>query len=141
MALDHHDYAIDDYNRLLVIDDKEAKYYFLKGKAYLELNAIETAKEDFNEVIALTDSTHIESLIYLGEIEYNKSNYLAAIPYYTQAIKMDSTNQEVYLNRRKAYSDWGDDDLACADLIKASKLGPLEYGLSQQLRYCESKTP
>ena len=79
----------------LRIDAGNIDVIFDFGLFLLEAGDIESAKEKFNRVLELRPDFPA-ALFYLGEIAFNKSDYIQAVELYEQAIAKDATFGPAY---------------------------------------------
>ena len=78
---------------------EEAKTNFLMvGKEYLYNEEYDKAKDAFNRAIEI-DKNYGEAYFYLGRIEWNLSNYAAAITEFDKAVNLGFVDYSVYNDR------------------------------------------
>ena len=113
--------AIEDYDKAIRINPKDAVAYFNRGNAYHSLNKKKRAIEDFYQAIHLNpqfaEAYHNRGTIYrdLGQFEQ-------AIEDYDQAIHLNPRDTVAYYNRGNTYKLRGKKAEAIADFEKVITL-------------------
>jgi len=130
-----HTQAIDEYQQAIKIAPKEADLYEGLGWEYRQTGQIDLAVKAFQQQLALTPGNPI-AMYNLASAEVDGGQTAPAIPLLEQVVKLYGrpTVADYYLGR--AYAAAGKNDLAVAELQKATTLsGETErrawYGLGQ----------
>ncbi len=159
-AVHDYDSALDDINRAIEMDNKNALAYFTRANVLVHLleneqlsgtesSTVATEKEQLN-----TDVNRMKSLMIINDYNkaielqanftfahYNKANYLAklkeykqAIASYSEAIEYDSNFAEAYYGRALSYIFLNNENAAKLDLSKSGELGVYKaYNLLNRL--------
>jgi tetratricopeptide (TPR) repeat protein len=100
---DGHPYeAIQDYNQAILIDPEYYEAYFNRAYANEEIGRLQKALEDVNFLQAIyPDSAYIP--FYKGIIYTNERSYEAGIRSFQDAIALDGSNIEAYVNLATLY--------------------------------------
>lgn len=130
-----HTQAIDEYQQAIRIAPKEADLYEGLGWEYRQTGQVDLAEKAFQQQLALTPGNPI-AMYNLASAEVDSGQATAAIPLLEKVVQLYGmpTVADYYLGR--AYAAAGKNDLAVAELQKATTLsGETErrawYGLSQ----------
>ena len=88
---------------------------------------VHTIESQFSDSIALINEKNeclkdSRDAYNAGLLLLEDENYSDAVYYFTNAITIDSTFSDAYLNRAKCY-EGSDDELAISDYLKSSNLG------------------
>ena len=95
--------SIDDCNRLMQLDDKNAGAYYVRGCAYEKLEMIDASIEDFTTVLEI-DPNHINAAYARGACENKRGNFAKAIEDYNMALAIDKERtMSPTLNRRQVF--------------------------------------
>ncbi|MGM0611943.1 MAG: tetratricopeptide repeat protein [Bacteroidota bacterium] len=114
--------------------EEKAKESFRQGLKHLENNQYDAALSKINEAIEYKDDDP-RFFFYRGNIYLNKKNYPKAIQEYEQAIKIDSTYADAWLNKGNAiFYKTGNKDTACPYWLKAHKHG--QKNLINKIKSC-----
>lgn len=142
---EQYDEALNAFNKMIQIDSdsveayegranvyymqgrmEEAKTNFLMvGKKYLYNEEYDKAKDAFNRAIEI-DKNYGEAYFYLGRIEWNLSNYAAAITEFDKAVNLGFVDYSVYNDRGYAKYLLKKYEEAIEDFDKAIKTNPTE---------------
>jgi len=121
--LDQYRKLLDEQNRAIEKNSKDAKAFYEKGKVYVDLGEYENAKGSFGVAITIDP---IWSDVYLGrgDAYYYNGEYDKAIEDYSKAIVIGSNSSEVYSSRGMAYAKSGENIKAIEDCSKAIAIDP-----------------
>lgn len=121
---------VEEYKKIIEKQDtsikerpNDAKLFYERGIANLDLKEYDMAIADFDIAIAL-DPDYKEAYLARGDAYYKKKEYDLAIQDYTKAIELDPKYAWAYNNRGAAYYYKGEYDLAIKDYNKAIELNP-----------------
>ncbi|KPK00558.1 MAG: hypothetical protein AMJ60_00835 [Desulfobacterales bacterium SG8_35] len=147
-----HDQAIKDFTAAVVLNPMFSDAYLNRGRAYSEKGMPEEAMNDFNQAIK-ADSDHAfdfvdraapaiqideesaankeesAKFIQMGLADLNSEKYEAAVENFTQAINLEASEAEGYINRGRAYIKLAKPDEAMADFKQAVLFDPLNASL------------
>jgi len=121
------DSAIYYYNKAIEMDPEASDGYFRRALVKEKLDQFDDANEDYLKAIELNPQP-----VYYSNLGLNKSikGYNEeAIEYFNEAIKLDSSYMQAFMNRAIAYHYMGNMENACDDANKAYELG---FGLAKQ---------
>ena len=113
------DAAINDFNKVISLDKKNASAYAGLGNSYAQKGNPDKAIEYYNKAISLDDKN---SFAYagLGSSYAQKGNPDKAIEYYNKAISLNSKNPFTYYSLGSLYSSLNrkDDALKMLKILK-----------------------
>ncbi len=146
IMMDYHG-AFEDLNKAIVLDSTIAGAFYYRGQIKIKLNDHEGARLDFIEInkidpkywsyivqkakIGFTSKNHDEAiesyniaLAYFewGNAKFKINDFIGAIEDFTQAIEIDNSDFNYYLNRSKAYEKIGALEKAANDMLIYDKL-------------------
>ncbi len=127
--------AIEDYNIVLEIDNKNENAYTYRGAAKIETNDNSGAVADLDEAIKINKKSHI-AYNFRGVAKSGLKSYQAAIEDLDYSIKLKFDYASAYVNRAAAKFTVKDKKGACDDLNKAEQLGS-EYAIKLIQQYCK----
>jgi tetratricopeptide (TPR) repeat protein len=87
-----------------------------------ELGDFEAASKDFKQALSIKHNYTL-ALVNLAASEFKLANYNVCVDISSQAIKLDPSLANAYLNRGNAKEMLRDDLGACIDWTKAAELG------------------
>jgi tetratricopeptide (TPR) repeat protein len=143
------DQAIKDFSSAIVLNPMFSDAFLNRGRAYSEKSMPEEAMNDFNQAIkadsdhanmpfvdraapaiqedeeSLADKDAAESLNQQGLANMEKELYDEAIKNFSQAIDMQTTFADAYINRGKIYTLQNNLNKALADFNQAVMFDPL----------------
>ena len=117
------DDIIDECNRIIQINPKEANAYFYKGQAYFFQKKYKQAIQEINVALKLNPELFYVDA-FIGQAYYSLGNYELAIKYLSREIEKESNVAGVYFLRAKAYEKLNKKSNAIADFKKAKELDP-----------------
>ena len=106
------------FTEAIRLDPKFAKAYYKRGNCYGDKGEYDKAIADFTEVIRL-DPVYKNRAISYGTKD---DKAIAAIVVFTEAIRLNPTNPELYKNRAIAYRKIGDTAKSASDEKKTREL-------------------
>ncbi|MDY7000159.1 MAG: tetratricopeptide repeat protein [Thermodesulfobacteriota bacterium] len=118
-----HDEAKKDYAKAIELEPKEARSYYLYGRACGFTGEYDTAIEYLTKSIEL-DPKNIENYHFRAKVWHQKGEHDRAIEDHTKAIELNPEGVESYYFRGRAWSDKGEYDRAIGDFNKAVELSP-----------------
>jgi len=118
----NYDEALVCYDRALSLRPSKASSYSNRGSAYVKLNRLREAFNDFSTAIKL-DSSLSDPYEGIGECYCKGGQYAYAITYLNKAISRDRENFESYYYRGCAYQKLGQTQAAAKDFAEAKRLG------------------
>ena len=118
--------AIKYYDQYLRVKPDHIKSIYNRGRAYEELDLIELARNDFEQVLEL-DPKNVQAHLSLGGYFYNKQDFTSASDYYERAIKNNKDNFQSHFLKARSDHKMGLKDQAMKGYDTAIKLNP-EYG-------------
>src|SRR5690606_27076265 len=135
--LEDHEGAMYDYTIALKIDSMNTEADFIRGYSEGMLGASVDAMDDCTKEIVLepddVDAYFIRGDTYRILKEFNKS-----LNDYNSVLKLDSLNGKAYFKRGMAELELKKNKDACADLVKAGKLGYVD-AYEQIQKHCVKK--
>jgi len=116
--------ALDDAEKAIKINPKNATGYNKRGRIYVYLGDKEKAFNDFNRAIEL-DKNYVEAYVNRGNMYLKKEEYQKAINDCTKAIEISPDDDiSPYFNRGLAYKNIGENAKALDDYNKVIELAP-----------------
>jgi tetratricopeptide (TPR) repeat protein len=143
------DQAIKDFSSAIVLNPMFSDAFLNRGRAYSEKGMPEEAMNDFNQAIkadsdhadmpfidraapavqedgaSQADRSKAEELNKQGVANMEKGLYDEAIKNFTQAIDLQTTHDEAYINRGRIYTQQNNLDKALTDFNQAVMFNPL----------------
>jgi tetratricopeptide (TPR) repeat protein len=123
MMKEKYSQAIEDENKSLGLDKKNAKALFVRGASKFELNDAEGAEKDL-ELSVESEKDNAMAYNYLAATKFVKQDYKAAADLYTQVIKLDSAFPDAFSNRGMMRHNLNDFQGAIGDYTMALKKNP-----------------
>ena len=80
-----YDRAIDEINRIIEKDPKQADYVFIRGRIHFDRKNYDTAKQDFLKAYEL-DSSSYDARFYVGRTAYEQGDIKTAINIYREVL-------------------------------------------------------
>lgn len=114
-----------DYTYLIVHRKASATDYTNRGRTYMRIGNLHSAKADFEKAVAI-DAKCAYGLAGLGNIYMQKGQYDKAIDFYSRAIKSEPSVSIFYNARGLAFKARGDAHLAEADFQMTSIKSAIE---------------
>lgn len=127
------DGAIEYFNKVISLDDKNPYPYEGLGHAYSEKGDIDRAMEYFNKSISLGNKNSY-AYVGLGCIFSRKSDFKKAIGCFNKAISLDDKNPHAYFELGVAYSLLKDQDYTSEKSKILKKLEGLDKDLAVRLK-------
>ena len=121
----HYDDAVEDYNKAIQLNSKDATVYNNRGNANFFLGNYDSAIADYDEAIKLNPE-YADAYYNLGIAKARLGDYNAAVADYNEAIRLKPKYAATYSNRGVAKANLGNYNAAVADFSEAIKLNP-EY--------------
>jgi tetratricopeptide (TPR) repeat protein len=116
--------AISYYKNALEITPNNKILNYNLGKLYQDLGQLESAKEQYQNLIAI-DPNSYPAYNNLGYIAfYYEDNYEEAVRYYSKAIEINPSYDQAWCNRALAYEYLDDYDKAREDYLQCLKINP-----------------
>jgi tetratricopeptide (TPR) repeat protein len=115
--------AIEDENKALDLDGRNAKALFVRGASKFELSDPEGAEKDL-EISVASEHDNPMAYNYLAATKFVKQDYKAAADLYTQVIKLDSAFPDAFSNRGMMRHNLNDFQGAISDYTMALKKNP-----------------
>jgi Flp pilus assembly protein TadD len=114
---------IRDYTKAIEANPKDAKAYFIRGKAHSERGQCDQAIADFTKAIEINPGD-AQTYINRGYTYIDKKQYDRAISDYTKALEINPRDAKTCINRGLAYGLKGQHDQAIADFTRAIEIDP-----------------
>ena len=113
--------AIEDYSQAIRLMPESSDYFHRRANVYARHGQVDLALADYAEAIRLNEV----SAIYVdrGRFHGNLSKKQKALDDFTEAIRLDASNEEAYAMRAVWNAIIGNDTAAQRDLEKAVKHG------------------
>jgi tetratricopeptide (TPR) repeat protein len=116
--------ALQYYNTALRLSPKSTEALYNRGLAYQNMGELAKAKEDYKLILSI-DRNFADAHYNLGYIALVfEKDYPAAITYFTDAIRVNSSYAEAFYNRGVAYELSGNNEAAQKDYHGALKIIP-----------------
>ena len=140
--------AISDYGSMLHLNPEFTEALWSRGILRYQIGHYELANEDFYKLLELPEDetnavyfsrkypdkgvSDIETLEtmkgliynYLGLVNHKLEHHELALRHYANALKNDSINSDILVNRSQTYEDMGRLDYAIVDIQAALRLDP-----------------
>jgi tetratricopeptide (TPR) repeat protein len=133
--------SIDLLNRAIQINPKSDSAMALKGDAKYQLKMYNEAAEDFGSASFIRPSYWVYHK-KRGDCYFKMFNYQIAEISYSEAIRFDKSQGEVYYFRGICYQNLGNSTKACSDLSQAYALGEqraLKSAVENECEWSKSK--
>ena len=120
---DELDTVIENCNKAIALDSKDADAYYNRGNAYISKYDFDNAIQDYDKVIQLKPD-YADAYNNRGGAYAQKGELDRAIQNYDKVIQLKPDYAEVYNNRGEAYGRKGELDRAFKNYDKAIQLKP-----------------
>ncbi|MEM7550526.1 MAG: tetratricopeptide repeat protein [Bacteroidota bacterium] len=111
-----------DFLEACKMDSSNYKFWFHLGLSYSGLQKFDSSVLAFDRSILLNPAFY-KALSAKGNMYHKSGNYRTAIDLYSQALKLDAENANVFYNRGVSFYSLGHKQLACSDFENAANLG------------------
>lgn len=118
--------AIEEYERILEIDENNDDVAIRLGKLYSMSNRKMEAKQIFNDIL-LTNPANYKASIELADILFEECEYKDAIQVYTNALKYNPADYDLYYNLGMTYTMLNDFQKAKESYEKAAQINSDTY--------------
>jgi tetratricopeptide (TPR) repeat protein len=115
--------AIENYDKAIEINPKDAEAYFNRGNAKDDLGDKQAAIDDYDKAIEINPNL-AEAYYNRGNAKDDLGNKQAAIDDYSKAIEINPNDADAYCNRGDAEFALGDKQAAIDDFSKAIEINP-----------------
>ena len=95
---DNYNGAVQDYSKALELNPSNIGAYIYRGHALRYLAFWDDAIRDYNAALALSPN-NASAYVGIGVVQHFRGNYDKAIECFDQALKSDSVDPYIYLNR------------------------------------------
>lgn len=102
-----HTNAIDEYVRAIEINTKDYNSYYKISVLLQKLNNNEASIDMLNDLLRKKPD-YLQASMLLGDILYNEERFKEATQVYTEALKYNPTNYDIYYNLGMAYTRLND---------------------------------
>jgi tetratricopeptide (TPR) repeat protein len=116
------DRAIEEFDRAVKVDPKNAEAYFWRGRALMNINRYAEATADFKTAVKLNPA-YVDAYNNLGWLHARAGNSHEGIASLTKAIELKPENGWAYYYRGRIHHKMGEADLAARDAKEACRLG------------------
>ena len=116
--MERWDEALQDYTSIIYVDDDNQEALYRRGLIRLEKNDTIGARTDF-ETILKADETSAKARLGIASLMIMEKHYNMAADLYSQLIKVNAKNGDLYLKRAQAYYLAGKQARALADIDEA----------------------
>ena len=137
--LSEWDKAIEDYSSILLIKEDDEESLYRRGLIKIEKNDTLGARIDFERIVK-NNPISSKGRLGLATIMKIKKSYSNALDMYTQVIKVNSENPDLYLKRSEVYYLDGKLAKAAEDINKSISIksdDPLAYIIRGRIRYAQ----
>lgn len=114
--------AIQDFNKVLELNNSDFESYYLRAVSYFLLHNYSSALSDFNEAIKLKPSIS-EAYYYRGKTNFVLKNFDSAISDFDKAVALNMTDADIFYFRGLSKLLLGKKEDAHNDLTKSANLG------------------
>ena len=94
--------AVSSYSDLLENDPANTSFLYNRGRSYEELGIMKNATADFNKIVKI-DPKHVNALLSLSKISYEKGDYSKAALHASAVLKHESSAKAHFLSARAAH--------------------------------------
>lgn len=94
--------AVSSYADLLENDPSNTSFLYNRGRSYEELGIINSATADFDKIVKI-DPKHVNALLSLSKISYEKGDYSKAAIHASTVLKHESSAKAHFLSARAAH--------------------------------------
>lgn len=126
-AMEDYRGAIERYNAALLIDGKYAVAILSRAEAYVHLDMLQEAKEDYDKAMGLRfmrEGDRFFAFLGRGYVNILLEDFDTAVQDLDQALDAEPSNLNALLYRGYAYERRGDDELALRDYERAFAASP-----------------
>jgi tetratricopeptide (TPR) repeat protein len=134
--MEHWGEALLDYNRIIVLDDKNYQAYSRRALIHLQKKHFLEASADYAKLTEL-EPEKIDGKMGMALIEKRQQHWEQAESAYTDLVYRHRADAEIYVNRAECYINMKKLGRGLQDIEKALELGysdPYIYMLRGQLR-------
>jgi tetratricopeptide (TPR) repeat protein len=114
--------ALDELNKALEIDPRNAEAYYWRGRTLVNLGRLDQGVEDFKTAVKFKPD-YSEAYDHLGWLASRQGQVDEGIAYLTKAIEFKPANAWAFYNRSRLFFSKGDVPNAMRDAEKACSLG------------------
>ena len=138
--------AIENYSKAIEIRPNLGYVFHGRGWVNMEIGNFEEALDDYENAIKFFSKVELRDMgsgfwHNFGWIKENLKDYKGALNEYNTGIKKDPTDSLLYANRANVKFELGDEEGACSDYKKSSKLGDegnTEWLNSKEGKWCRT---
>ena len=130
--------VIELCDKAIDLNEFNSEAYYVKGKAYINLERYGTAIDEFINVLAL-DSDDLDARIAIGDANRLSEEYEDAIDVYNSVLKIDNKSFGALQGKALAYSEMGEYKKACNFFKKADQVSNLEGDSRDVWELCMEK--
>ncbi|MGE5409447.1 MAG: tetratricopeptide repeat protein [Clostridiales bacterium] len=105
------------YTEAIKSDSNFAAAYNNRANCYLEQKILDSAENDFRQVLVLDDG-YYTAYKYLGQIQLKRGKYKSALKSFTQALNYEISDT-LLINRGMCYKNLGETEKAISDFTRA----------------------
>lgn len=113
--------AIDYYTKAIEVDETYVLAWYNRGIAYLMLNKLDKAKEDFEEILEI-DENYFMAPYQIATFHANNQDYDEAEEYYSKVIKINPEFEDAYAMRGQIRYVLNEKESACEDFVKLQSM-------------------
>jgi tetratricopeptide (TPR) repeat protein len=117
----NYDRSIEILSQVAELDRRRKLTFVSRGSAYLRLDRLEEALDDFNRAIEL-DSKYARAYHLRGLVLERQGDDSSAIEDFTQAIELNPEYGAAYHSRATLHAKTGNEDLAVDDMAMVQHL-------------------
>jgi len=145
-SLGNYQGAIENYSKAIEIRPNLGYIFHGRGWVNMEIENYEQALDDYENAIKFYSKGELRDMgagfwNNFGFIKENLKDYKGALNEYNTGIKKDPTDSLLYANRANVKFELGDEEGACSDYKKSSKLGDednTEWLNSKEGKWCKN---
>ena len=130
--------VIELCDKAIDLNEFNSEAYYVKGKAYINLERYGTAIDEFINVFTL-DSDDLDARIAIGDANRLSEEYEDAIDVYNSVLKIDNKSFGALQGKALAYSEMGEYKKACNFFKKADQVSNLEGDSRDVWELCMEK--
>lgn len=127
--LSQYDYAIDEYSKVLKLDDRNLAALYFRAYCHVQLRHYDMARADYEAFLAVQPQ-HMEAHLGLAHVLQLLGRRVDAVDELNRSVQMFPDSTDVYAARAAYETEQGQYDAALYDWGEALRLNPKNVALT-----------